>query len=111
MSALLLCSMVGATSDVTYFCPGTEIVPPASKHEVVPVWHVGPSGTTWSRSASPSQSISALTRCRKLPEVSPFFQYSRRDLDQNVTALLSSVLDSASSSMYPTMSTRPDEES
>src|SRR5690606_15949962 len=56
--------------------------PPASKHERVPVWHAGPTCSTRTRSASPSQSSATERTCWTWPEVSPLRQYSCRESDQ-----------------------------
>ena len=47
---------------------------PSSKQVRVPVWHAGPSWSTLSRIASPSQSIRISFTCCRLPDVSPLTQ-------------------------------------
>src|SRR6185312_6185308 len=77
------------------------------KHERSPVWQAGPSWSTRTSSASPSQSSrTSRTHCR-CPEVSPFTQYSRRLRDQYVARPVVSVRCSASSSIHASMSTSP----
>src|SRR5690606_37674108 len=56
--------------------------PPASQHVRVPVWHAGPTCSTRTSSASPSQSSATERTCWTLPEVSPLRQYSWRERDQ-----------------------------
>src|SRR5690606_19114511 len=56
--------------------------PPASKQLRVPVWHAGPTCSTRTRSASPSQSRATERTCWTWPEVSPLRQYSCRESDQ-----------------------------
>src|SRR6185312_13494858 len=77
------------------------------KHERSPVWQAGPSWSTSTSSASPSQSSrTSRTHCR-CPEVSPLTQYSLRLRDQYVARPVVSVRCRASSSIQATISTSP----
>ena len=79
-----------------------------AKHDSAPVWQTGPARRTRSRIASPSQSSRISSTARVLPEVAPLCQYSSRERLQNQASPLSRVRRSASSSMYASISTRPE---
>src|SRR4051812_25959818 len=102
----------GRTAGGRQPCPASEPASAshsrsASKQVRAPVWHAGPSWSTWSSTVSPSQSRrTALTHWR-WPEVSPLTQYSLRLRLQYVARPVARVRASASSSIQPSISTSP----
>ena len=68
-----------------------------SKHDVVPRWHVGPTGLAITRSVSASQSPYISTTFRKCPEVSPLVHSVWRVRLKKVTCFVACVILNASS--------------
>ena len=81
--------------------------PSGSKQLRVPRWHVGPTGSTATSSASRSQSSAMSTRRSTLPLDSPFRHRLLRDREWKWTSYVASVALSASSSIQASISTRP----